>query len=253
MFPTFGISERAGSKPPRIRQEQAEGVDGMCMWAGRNGPLLAHGAIEQFCTTIKNADSLLFRMVLSKSSEQERVMALRFMEHAKGRLVEQLSMKFSFWQQMPHMLVGLFGMYMGVSISKCCALARTILRHLTEAKDRSKLHRVSAMLLANEQMMAPVGACAIVSGVVVLGHLVSGVWLVLLSSVCLPLSLFHPLLRSHGKLGRPRVVFYRMGSLRHNVGHSVFSCALSGASGTQARATMWNTLDLDERHAGVAS
>jgi hypothetical protein len=140
-------------KRRRLMKELQEGEDGICMWAGRNGIAMALGAVEDMCQVVEKADTDHLRVVLAASSEVVRVIALRFSIHAKSRWCEQVREKFRFWQELPHLICGLLGMYMGYTIQACCDLGRRVVLKLTSCDDRSRLHRVALDLLTSELLM----------------------------------------------------------------------------------------------------
>ena len=138
----------------RFMKDMEMGDDGICLWAGRNAPSLALGAIEDICKVIETADSDLLRQTLADSSEVVRVVALRFLQHVKDRLCSQLRAKFQFWLELPHMVAGLFGVYFGYTLRRCQRHGRQILAKLRGA-DQGELHRVAVRMLSDEILMAP--------------------------------------------------------------------------------------------------
>ena len=101
-------------------EEMEVGNDGICVWAGRRAVPLALGAIEIMCGVVMAADSALLRIILAKSSDAVRVMALKFLQHVKDRWREQIRAKFQYWKHTPYNLNGLMGMYFGYSVAECC-------------------------------------------------------------------------------------------------------------------------------------
>ena len=78
---------------------------------------------------------------------------MEFVEHVQSRWCNTVKEKLRFWQELPHLILGMFAMYYGYDISKCTNIAVLLLGIWRDCADRTSLHRVALLLFTNEVLM----------------------------------------------------------------------------------------------------
>jgi len=139
---TLPISDAAKLK--RFRREVGAGVQ-ECVWRGRRGSELARGKWRELVANVRDASSATLQQRLVLLTEAQRTALVRRFDHLKMSWCEEVHTKWSFWEQLPHVL---FGMWPADGRSQ--AMARQACRKWDAARAQGEAkycHRVAQRIM----------------------------------------------------------------------------------------------------------
>jgi len=127
-----------------FKQEVGDGIN-ECIWRGRRGLELARGHWKQMLQRVKRATSSELHLRLTKLSAEDRAVVISQFERMKTAWVEEMRVKFAYWDELPHCL---FGMYPHDGHSQSYAVKATEKwKDIVSTDKVSECHRVTYRLM----------------------------------------------------------------------------------------------------------
>ena len=139
---TLPLSDAAKMK--RFQREVGARVQ-ECVWRGRRGSELARGTRRELVANVRDASSAILQQRLGLLTEAQRAALVRRFDHLKTSWCEEVYTKWSFWEQLPHVL---FGMWPADGRSQDMALQACQQWDAAQAQGEAKYcHRVAQRVM----------------------------------------------------------------------------------------------------------
>lgn len=132
---------------------ESEG-SGACPWNGKRLTSFALGHVATMCESVRSASSVRYRAALLAAPRQVGAAVAALESSIKAQWCAFVTEKASYYQHIPHRIVGAFGQYCGHSLSECKSCIQQCFKEWAETPNDTQANSISLRFLSGESVVS---------------------------------------------------------------------------------------------------